>query len=170
MSGPRPTPTYLKLLRGNPGKRRLNQNEPQPRIPAKAPPPPVFLSDIAKKEWRRVSGELFNLRLLTAIDVAALAVYCESFARWRTATEVLAAMAARDDQTHGLLIKTKAGDAAVNPLIWIANSAARDMVRYAGEFGMSPAARSRINGGIDISPRPPSKFGDLLTIPPDWQA
>jgi len=26
MSGPRPTPTYLKLLKGNLGRRRLNKN------------------------------------------------------------------------------------------------------------------------------------------------
>ena len=104
---------------------------------------------------------------MTKIDVATFAVYCESYSRWRTATEAIAAMAARDDQTHGLLIKTKAGDAAVDPLIWIANGAARDMVRYAGEFGMTPAARSRISGGIDTSPRPPSKFGDLLAFPRD---
>ncbi len=32
MPGPRPTPTYLKLLRGNPGKRKLNKREPQPQI------------------------------------------------------------------------------------------------------------------------------------------
>jgi hypothetical protein len=34
MSGPRPTPTYLKLLRGNPGRRPINKNEPKPEIPA----------------------------------------------------------------------------------------------------------------------------------------
>ena len=29
--GPRPRPTALKLARGNPGKRRLNTDEPKPR-------------------------------------------------------------------------------------------------------------------------------------------
>jgi len=28
--GPKPTPTHLKLVTGNPGKRRLNQAEPKP--------------------------------------------------------------------------------------------------------------------------------------------
>jgi hypothetical protein len=28
--GPRPKPTHLKLIAGNPGKRRLNDAEPQP--------------------------------------------------------------------------------------------------------------------------------------------
>lgn len=156
MSGPRPTPTYLKLLRGNPGKRAINKNEPKPRVPAKAPEPPAFLNAIAKEEWARVSGELFHLNLLTTIDVAALAVYCDAYARWRVATEVMAAMS-----THGLLIKSRAGEATANPLIWIANSATKTMLRAADEFGMTPAARSRINGGF-TPPRGPSKFGDLL--------
>jgi phage terminase small subunit len=71
---------------------------------------------------------------LTRIDVACFAVYCAAYSRWRTVTERIAAMAERDPLTHGLLIKTQAGDAAANPLVYIANHAARDMVRYAGEF------------------------------------
>ena len=57
--GPPPTPTNLKLLRGNPGKRKLNTNEPDPE-PA-IPPCPSHLDKVAKKEWRRVSKELLAL-------------------------------------------------------------------------------------------------------------
>jgi phage terminase small subunit len=59
------------------------------------------------------------------------------------------------------LIKTSSGDAAQNPLIGIARRAAADMVRYAGEFGMSPAARARISAGIGYEP-PEGKFDGLL--------
>ena len=102
------------------------------------------------------------MHLLTTVDVAALALYCDAYSRWRTATEAIAAMALRDDRTHGLLIKTRAGEAAANPLIWIASSAAKTMLRAADEFGMTPAARSRIAGGGSPPPGGPSKFGDLL--------
>jgi P27 family predicted phage terminase small subunit len=161
MPGPRPTPTYLKLLRGNPGKRKINKNEPKPAIPPAPPPCPEFLNGYAREEWARVSGELFHLQLLTTIDVACLAVYCDAYSRWRLATEAIAAMAARDERTHGLLIKSRAGEATANPLIWIANSAVKTMLRAADEFGMTPAARSRINGGFSPPPGP-SKFWDLL--------
>ena len=97
----RPTPTYLKLLKGNPGKRRLNKNEPVPRIPASAPEPPAFLSDIAKEEWARVSGELYAMHLLTTVDVAALALYCDAYSRWRTATEAIVAMAGAERRGGG---------------------------------------------------------------------
>jgi P27 family predicted phage terminase small subunit len=160
--GPPPTPTYLKLLRGNPGKRPINKREPQPKIPASAPEPPSFLSEYAVEEWRRVAPEAHALHLLSNLDRACFAAYCECFARWRTAEEALALMAANDPVMQGLLVKGKRGTVIENPLVYISRQAARDMVRFASEFGFSPAARSRINGGGDMGPRPPSKFGDLL--------
>jgi P27 family predicted phage terminase small subunit len=56
-------------------------------------------------------------------------------------------MAERDLLTHGLMIKTSNGNAIQNPLVGTANKAMLDMVRFAGEFGMSPAARARIEAG-----------------------
>jgi P27 family predicted phage terminase small subunit len=73
-----------------------------------------------------------------------LAAYCQSYAMWRDAEELLAQMRARDPLTKGLLVKTQAGDARINPLAKLARLAARDMVRYSAEFGFSPAARARI--------------------------
>ena len=43
-----------------------------------------------------------------------------------------------DPIMHGLLVKTREAGVSVNPLVWIARSAARDMVRYGSEFGMTP--------------------------------
>ena len=89
-----------------------------------------------------------------------LAAYCQAYLRWRTAEELIAGMAAKGPVTAGLLDKSPCGDARSNPLIKIARDAAADMVRYASEFGMSPAARARISAGI--AHEPPSRFGDLL--------
>ena len=63
--GPPPTPTNLKLLRGNPGKRKLNANEPDP-APA-IPPCPSHLDKVAKKEWRRISKELLALGIISRL-------------------------------------------------------------------------------------------------------
>jgi phage terminase small subunit len=46
-------------------------------------------------------------------------------------------------------------------LLRIAVTAAASMIRYAGEFGMSPAARSRVAGSF-AAQMAPSKFGDLI--------
>ena len=144
MRGRKPTPTHLKLVKGNPGKRALPTNEP---IPAREfPDPPAYLCDEAKVEWGRISSELFRMGLLTGIDRAALAAYCQSYGRWAQAEKALAVMAEKDALTGGLLIKTTNGNAIQNPLVGIANKAAADCIRYAAEFGMTPSARSRVHG------------------------
>jgi hypothetical protein len=57
-AGQRPTPTALKLLRGNPGKQRLPANEPQPDQTIEVPDPPPFISGYAADEWWTVGTEL----------------------------------------------------------------------------------------------------------------
>jgi hypothetical protein len=47
------------------------------------------------------------------------------------------------------------------PLVRLAAHAARNMLRFAGNFGTAPTARARIASGVWGAP-PPSKFGDLL--------
>ena len=91
-----PVPTHLKLLRGNPGKRPINMNEPQPDVVADVPDAPPFLAQYACDEWYRIAEELQRLHLLTAFDLNPLAAYCQAYARWRMAEEALAEMAARD--------------------------------------------------------------------------
>jgi Phage terminase, small subunit len=53
----------------------------------------------------------------------------------------------RDENMHGPLIKTTDGNARRNPLVKIAVE--DDMLRFAGEFGLTPVARTRLaSGGI----------------------
>ena len=59
MRGRKPKPTSVKILTGNPGKRRLNHEEPKP--PVSVPECPVELSPTAKAEWDRLGRELVRL-------------------------------------------------------------------------------------------------------------
>jgi P27 family predicted phage terminase small subunit len=150
----------LKLIRGNPGHQKLNKSGFEPPKPLKPPEPPSFLTGRALEEWRRVAPGLSLFGLLTDFDVGPLAAYCQAFARWMDAEELLKDLVERDPATHALLIRGSKGQARNNPLIQIAREAASDMVRFASEFGFSPAARSRIAAGIG-APQP-SKFAGLL--------
>jgi P27 family predicted phage terminase small subunit len=156
MPGPRPTPIPLKLLRGNPGKRPLKRGF-EPPLP---PLPPDFLTGDAREEWDRIAPGLHLFGLLTAMDVMPLAAYCVAFARWKTTLETFDKMAANDPVMHGLLVKGSEGQPRGNPLLQIAGEAARDMLRFASEFGFTPAARSRISAGV--GPPTDGRFGDLL--------
>lgn len=77
------------------------------------------------------------------------------------AAESLAKMQANDPIMNGMIIKTKYGDAAMNPLVTIVRKHAGDVVRYAAEFGLTPAARSRISAGIH-GDNSQNKFAGLL--------
>ena len=127
-------PTAVKRLTGNPGKRPLNEREPQPR--RALPPCPRWLSKAAKAEWRRMAGELYDAGVLTTVDRAALAGYCTAFARWQEAEVVVNA--------KGMVVKTVNGNLIQNPYLAIANRAMDDMRRFAVEFGMTPASRTRV--------------------------
>ena len=159
--GPKPMPTHLKLLRGNPGHQVLNKNEPQPMLGDEPLPPPNYLDGYAKEEWLRLSTELHRLRLLTICDVAALAAYCDAYGRWRDAKEALDRIRANDPTMRGLMIKRESA-IITNPLVSSARKAAGDMVRFASEFGLTPAARARIGAGPYGDSTRKNKFGGLL--------
>lgn len=142
-AGRKPKPSHLKLVTGNPGRRPLIKNEA--KVKAALPSPPPMLDDVGKEEWSRVSNELYLCGLLTSIDRATLAAYCQLYSRWQTAELALAEEAAADPRYRGLLVTAANGTLMHNPLVAVANKAAQDMVKFAAEFGMTPSARSRIS-------------------------
>lgn len=144
--GRKPTPTHLKLVRGNPGKRSLPKKEDEIPVVIEEVSPPPHLSDEAKVEWGRIIGSLVTLKLMSQLDRAALAAYCQAYGRWVQAERALARMAEKDPLLHGLMVKTTSQNAIQNPLVGTANKAMQDMMRYATEFGMTPSARVRLQG------------------------
>jgi P27 family predicted phage terminase small subunit len=158
--GKRPLPTHLKLLRGNPGQRKL-PDEPQPEQLPDVPDPPPFITGYAADEWWSTGTELHRLGLLTKVDIPALAAYCYSYGQWRMAAEALGRMQAGDPVMHSMIVKSKFGEAVQNPLVSIVRKHAGDVIRYAAEFGLTPAARSRISAGIH-GDNSQSKFAGLL--------
>jgi P27 family predicted phage terminase small subunit len=148
--GRKPTPTHLKLLYGNPGKRPLNPDEPKPGV--KPPTCPSHLSPPAKAEWKRLASQLTLLQILTELDRAALAGYCQAYGRWVEAENKL--------RETPMLIKLPSGYVQQNPWLTIANKQLELMHKYLTEFGLSPVARSRVS--LSVLPFGKSKFDGLL--------
>ena len=132
--GRKPTPTALKKLEGNPGKRPLNNSEPKPD--QKAPSCPKWLEPEAKKEWRRLAKQMEALGILTEVDMAAFAGYCQAYARWKEAEEFIT--------QHGTIVRTPSGYWQQVPQVSIAQTYLKVMNRFAEQFGLTPASRSRI--------------------------
>jgi P27 family predicted phage terminase small subunit len=137
MKGQPPKPTVLKKLQGNPGKKALPKNEPQPRVSNKVPRAPSSLNKVAQKEWRRIVGELYTIGLLTEIDIAGLQAYCSCYAQWQDAQSNI--------QQHGVLMKSPTGFPMQSPYLAISNRAMVEMRKWLQEFGMTPSSRARVS-------------------------
>ncbi len=140
-TGRPPKPTRMRLLEGNPGKRKISTAEPKPKV-AK-PKCPEQLDDEAKREWKRVIRELEAAKLISVLDRAALAAYCQAWSRWIEAEAKL--------KQHGVVVKSPNGWPIQSPYLAIANRAMAQMTTFLCEFGLSPAARTRIQVKTDES-------------------
>jgi phage terminase small subunit len=111
----KPTPTALKKLAGNPGKRPMNDREPLPagRIGAC---PDWFPAD-ARLEWDRIVPELDRLGVLTSVDAATVEAHCLTYG------EIVATVKAGEPLRAALLGQMRA---------------------YAAELGLTPAARAKL--------------------------
>lgn len=138
--GPAPKPTSLKLIEGNPGRRPLATAEARPQIVA--PDCPDHLSEDARAEWQRITPLLLKHFLVTELDSASLALYCQSFGRWKEAERAIAAQRAKGGD--GMLVKAPSGYPIQNPYLAIANRAMEDCHKYLQQFGLSPSSRTRI--------------------------
>ena len=132
--GRKPKPTAVKVLEGNPGKRGLNAGEPKPE--KKAPRCPAWLEAEAKKEWKRMAKQMERLGILTEIDMAAFAGYCQAYARWKEAEEYIS--------EHGAIMETPSGYCQQVPQVSIAQTYLKIMNRFCEQFGLTPSSRSRI--------------------------
>jgi P27 family predicted phage terminase small subunit len=140
--GPAAKPTALKVLEGNPGKRPLPKGEPQPGNVTRIKPP-SYLPPLAKKEWRVILPQLQSLGLISDLDIYGLAAYCNAYATWVDALGQI--------KKTGALVRSPNGYPMPSPWIKISRDAQDEMMRWLKEFGMTPAARSRVSveGGDD---------------------
>ena len=134
--GRKPLPTALKILEGDRGKGRRPINEHEPTPPKGVIKCPSWLLPEAKKEWKRLAPSLEAMGVLTIWDIESFSAYCQAYARWKEAEEFIT--------QHGSIFKTPSGYVQQVPQVSIAQQNLKIMQSLAGEFGLSPATRSRI--------------------------
>lgn len=135
LRGPAAKPSELKKLEGTYRKDRAARNEPKPRV--EIPPCPSWLTAAGKREYRKHAEMLVNLRVMTEADRLALAAFANEYAKWREAEGKVGELGA-------VLISEKTGAPYLNPWQNIASNHFKNMVKLMGEFGLTPASRSRI--------------------------
>ena len=162
--GRKPTPTLLKLIQGNPGKRPLKLEEFRPEVQIPKMPAHVRENAHARKEWQRITRELAQYGLISHVDRAALVFYVVNWARHCEAEEMID-KAAQASGGSGLFVKTPNGYPVQSPWLAVSNKAMELCRVFLSEFGMTPAARSRVQPSPQLSlpgvEQPTGGFGAL---------
>ena len=143
-------PTALKILEGEPNKKRIKKREATPRKVYRDPP--KDLPTTAKQKWKELSPKLFKLGLLTEIDYDAFTALCLLYAKYRMA----------EKEASLDVVKTSSGYVTQNPMINVALKYFEKYHRLLSDFGMTPASRSKIDAINDQAPKPIESF---LNVP-----
>lgn len=143
--GRRPTPTHLKIVRGNPGKRSLPTNEPKPKGDLYSPPD--WLTASQKANWRYAIANSPK-GLLKKLDRAALTAFVVAESIYREAAEQLAR-----DKLFVFVGENKTMQQ--HPALAIVNKQMGIMLKAAAEMGFTPASRTRIQVRNDLDPANP---------------
>lgn len=150
-------PASLKLITGNPGSRPVSLPDFQPV--AELPECPDHLVDRARAEWERIGPLLVGYGLMSRVDLAALALYCQSYGRWQALESELADAMAEDGR---MTVSTPNGHTAMHPLVYAINAAMAQTNTYLQAFGLSPQTREKVTASaqrglfdtLDKSPEP----------------
>jgi P27 family predicted phage terminase small subunit len=130
----------VKIAKGNPGKRPLNQNEPVP--PASAIAPPDWVAGVSREKWDEIVPKLIAMGVMTSADIDTIARYCvmhEHFQKYLAACRRgLDIFVMRDEAGR---VKYMQSAPAATMMVKLAAS----MLRIEQEFGLTPSARSGIS-------------------------
>jgi len=145
--GRKPTPPKLKLLRGNPGKRKLLDVV---ALPSTKPDCPAFLNAVAKAMWRKLVKWLEAAGSLQRSDANVMAMYCSAWADWVEANAELAAA--------GKVVKSKTGVPMHNPWRSVERDAKRELTKLGAKLGLSPIDRKQLGVSGDKAPGKLAKY------------
>ena len=133
MAGRPPKPAAVKRAEGNPGKRKIPK---EPALNGAKPRCPGFISDDAKKEWRRVVNDLYDSGLLVKADSTVLALYCEAYSEFIRSIEAI--------EKDGRITISPNGYPQKSAWVTIRDKAFDHMIKCLTEMGMTPVSRARV--------------------------
>jgi len=134
--GRKPTPTVLRLLRNNPGKRPINAEEPMPDELAVACPDEL-VEGVAQAEWTRTIVPAVTRGQITAADRAFAIAHCELWSTWR------AQVAEAAKHPHIIAVGPNKHPMP-NPARGMANKTILLLAKVDAELGLTPSSRSRV--------------------------
>ena len=148
-----PVPKTLNDLKGDPGRRRRKEVEPEPLDGRPAMPHRFRADPVAAREWDEICGILEEMQLLSRADQTAIELYCTTYSLYRDAEEKV--------KRYGdvILVGKDKSHPTTSPYYTARNKYLDDLRRLLIEFGLTPAARSRM--AIKIDEKPADKWANF---------
>lgn len=144
-------PANVHLLHGNPSKKSVDDlTSSVVRMPIEVPACPQHLGKDARAEWARITPHLLTAGLITQLDRAALAAYCQAWGEWA----VLEKRVKENMIAHGadaLIDVTPSGYKQIAAIAQARDRALDRMLRFAKEFGLTPASRIQSTAGQQMA-------------------
>lgn len=101
---------------------------------SRLPSCPRTLKGEARTEWKRIANLLAEQGRLSALDRAALAIYCNAWQRWTDAEKQIT-------ETGGPVVKSPSGYPIANPWLSVSNQAAKQVHGMLRHLGLSSGAK-----------------------------
>lgn len=115
-------------------KDRINSAEPQPK--AAKPKCPTWLSEDAKRVWKRTAKQLETMGLLFEADQDILATYVNAVVNYERATKQV--------DRDGILVEGRRDGMVTNPAVRVQRDCAQLIRMLGAELGLTPSGRSRL--------------------------
>lgn len=127
----------MKLIRGNPGKRKINREEPQHAALDPEVPEEIAGVPIAREEWERSIVPAIKVGHISSADRVMAIAHCSLYAQWREQMTLAA--------THPEIIAVGPNNHPMpNPARGMANKSLLLLRQVDSELGFTPSSRSRV--------------------------
>ena len=139
--GRKKTPTKIKEMQGTLEKSRTIENEMVVDQVSQLPEVPDWLSEIGKKEFIKVTTQLFNLEMLYSVDLRLVEAYANEISLYLECEMKLRKENRIDEfqSSEGTVLRRQA-----SPLVKMKNDALNNSLKLAAQFGLTPVARASI--------------------------
>lgn len=134
-------PTALKILKGNPGRRPLNKDEPKPKAGVSAQ---MQLKPYEQEMWDYLTPRFEKQGVLTENDLHSLYVLCQTWGNYRDAMDELDRQKEENNGRIPFVVYSRNNMPLANPLMTVINTLRERLHKLMIQFGMTPSSRSHI--------------------------
>ncbi len=97
---------------------------------------PDWLTDEARKVWRKTVKDMEEFEVLDKVDEDVLGTYCDAVAKYQDANDLI--------DKHGYTEINAQGNTVVSAHVKLAQSYARIILAYANKLGLNADSRARL--------------------------